>query len=330
MKKSVLFFLAALLVGFVAVAQDDPPEELSADAPKGTPTIDADISDAAYSDEVAFPGMAANAAEQDGDSDISGSWKAAWDDDNLYVAVKVLDEMLDFGEDDLNDAGDGFAAEQYNYDNVEIFINPTGERNADDVTYATANASQIRYNPTDGTQDYNNSAAGYIADLDGGLDLLEWSSEEISGGYVVEALIPWSAILPDPTTVPEKIGFTVNVGDSDEAGGNREGILLWVGAGSNDNQWNNINYFGILNLTDGGETSINEATVTSLNLYPNPATNMVTVENATEDIVVYNSIGQVVLTVAANSSTINVDVSSLAAGIYVFQSGSSMNKVLVK
>ncbi len=338
MKKSVLFLLAIFVMVFVAKAQDDP-EELQATAKKAVstaPTLDADIEDC-WGTAVAFEGYN-DGAVAEGDADLSGSWYAVWDDAGLYVAVDIKDDVLDWGEDNMNDAGDGFSGDQWMFDNVEIFVNPTGERNADDNTYATANASQIRYNPLDGTAGYNNTGGGYCR-TDTELDLLEWVAEEVSGGYILETLIPWAAILPDPTTIPEKIGFTVNVGDSDLGAdgatpASRESILLWVGKDLSDLQWNNINYFGLLNLsTDDagcGVDGIDKNVVSSLNLYPNPATNMVTVNNVTEDITVYNSIGQVVLTVSADASTVNVDVSGLAAGIYVFQSGNSMSKVLVK
>lgn len=327
MKKSVLFLLAVFVIGFIAIAQDDAPEEITADALTGTPTIDASIEDCWGAGTAS---LGNNGGTTDGDADISYTMYMNWDNDGLYVAVDVKDDFYDWAEDDLNEAGDGTNGNIWEYDNVEIFINPTGERNPDDVTLAGTNSSQIRYCPLDGELAVNNSGEGYATDK---YDQLNWMAEEVSGGYVFETFIPWAAIIPEEITVPPaKIGFTVNVGDSDEAGAHRECIALWCGAGLGDEQWHNTSYYGLLNMSAdiGCAEGIDENLAPSLNLYPNPATNMVTVENATEDIVVYNSIGQVVLTVTASSSTVNVDVSSLAAGIYVFQSGSSMNKVLVK
>ncbi|MFC2138238.1 sugar-binding protein [Bacteroidota bacterium] len=243
-KPKLNLILVSVVCCFIVTPQD-LPEELIGVAKNGIPTIDVDIEDD-WGEGYAFQGIVEGGVS-DGDEDISVSWYALWSEEGLYLAFNIKDEYLDWGEDDLNNSDDGFNNNNWKYDCIMVFVNPTGERNPEDQTYATANASQVFFNPLDGTADYNNSGDGYVVDH---LDELEWASEEVSDGYILESLIPWTAILPDPTNVPEKIGFTVNVGDSDEAGAHRECIALWVGAGLPDLQWNNINYFGLLHLSD--------------------------------------------------------------------------------
>ena len=242
--KLKLNLILVTVVFCLMVKAQDYPEELVGVAKNGTPTLDADIEDD-WGEGYTFQGMVSGGIS-DGDADISGTWYALWSEDGLYVACKIMDDYLNWGENDLNSDGTYFYGGAWEYDCIMVFINPTGERNPDDETYATANASQIFFNPLDGTADYNNTAFGYAEDY---LDSLTWESQEVTGGYIVEALIPWEVILPDPTTIPEKIGFTINVSDTDDLG-YRESILLWVGAGLPDLQWCNINYFGVLELSD--------------------------------------------------------------------------------
>ncbi len=340
-KTKLILLLVIFLICFLSNAQDYP-EEITADAKKGTLKVDANVFDCGYK---YFSGINKNGISE-GDNDISGSWFALWDDEGLYVVCNIIDDFYDWGEDDLKDDRTGFKGNPWEYDNIEVYINPTGERNVDDSSYESANASQIRFNPVDGTKDYNNTATGYAADY---LDDLRWVSQEVPGGYVFEALIPWEAFLPDPTTIPYKIGFTINVNDSDQPGGNREAILMWVGADMEALQLNSINYFGILNLISAEacgceyvySNSINlytnpedENANSLLNLFPNPVTNYVYINSPICDnykIEIYDMLGRKLLSKQIMNNE-KIDVTSLNKGSYIikfYNNNSSISKSFI-
>ena len=70
---------------------------------------------------------------------------------------------------------------------------------------------------------------------------------------------------------------------------------------------------------------------TEMAIYPNPATEMVTVRlNQDEDIVICNLMGQVVSTVKGNAGVNNIDINSLTSGVYFISAGSATQKFIVK
>jgi hypothetical protein len=72
------------------------------------------------------------------------------------------------------------------------------------------------------------------------------------------------------------------------------------------------------NLIVDSITGIADNAFSSLRLYPNPASSILTIENANgiDSVSVTNTLGQKVFTKAVNSSTAQIDVSSLSKGIY--------------
>ena len=332
MKRYAKLYTAVIIGLFLHInnsfTQEEYPEELKAEVLMGDPCIDAEIEEC-WGEGYASQGYNYGGTS-DGVYDNSFIWYASWDNEGLHVAVDVKDDIYDWGEDDLNEVGYGFMGNQWEYDCIEIFINPTGQRNPEDGSYETANASQILFNPLDGTANYNSTGIGYAADC---LDELIWVVEEVTGGYVFETLIPWTAILPDPTNLPEKIGFTINVPDSDWAGANTESIALWVGAGEADCQWNNINYFGILELTyrlgcspcftDNIESIPNTTQENNIvyNIYPNPAHDYISISSPIADefnIEIYDMLSRKMLYTSYINNDL-IDVSNLKKGTYIIR-----------
>jgi hypothetical protein len=65
-------------------------------------------------------------------------------------------------------------------------------------------------------------------------------------------------------------------------------------------------------------TSIASLNAETIGVYPNPSSNNlnITTKNNIQDIAIYNSLGQVVLTTSPNTNTVNVDITSLPNGFY--------------
>lgn len=313
-----------VLVNSLVIPQE-LPEELTANSSMGTATIDGIIV-CDFCGGSNFKGLNKSGIS-DSEDDISGVWYSQWDETSLYIAVDIKDDFYDWAEEFFNIDNSRIDFNTWAYDCIEIFVNPTGQRNLEDSSYETANASQIRFNPLDGTEVYNTSGGGFVKDH---LNELIWLSEEVPNGYILEAIIPWSAILPDPTSIPNQIGFTINIIDSDDYGGNREAVLMWVGADMEDLQWNNINYFGVLYLSSdinscyfpGCNSSIDdEDYLNEINyiLFPNPATDYILINTAIKgkfNIEIYDILGRKLLSkFCMNDEEINI--SSLNKGSYI-------------
>ena len=68
-----------------------------------------------------------------------------------------------------------------------------------------------------------------------------------------------------------------------------------------------------------------------MSVYPNPAVNQLQVvlsQNA--DIVIYNMMGQSVMSVKGNAGVNSVNISELTAGVYFVNAGNDTQKLIVK
>ncbi|WP_240421353.1 sugar-binding protein [Paenibacillus periandrae] len=181
------------------------------------PVIDGDLSEAGW--------IVNNGVRRiiTGTPDNSVFFGTMWDDNHLYVAVKVLDSVL------KNDS-----SQAYQDDSVEIYIDGNNDRT---TTY--------------GPDDHQITLGWHDAQLAVGGDIpgIQYAQKDIDGGYTVEMAIPWSGIgIPTPKA-GSVIGFDVANNDDDgHNNGNRESQLMWTG---DNNNWQNTSNFGALYLNDG-------------------------------------------------------------------------------
>ena len=74
-------------------------------------------------------------------------------------------------------------------------------------------------------------------------------------------------------------------------------------------------------------TNVNEGVREALGVYPNPATDNITVENIPAgEVSVTSMTGAVLLRKIANNSTMNIDVSKLPAGVYMIRTQTSVSR----
>lgn len=128
--------------------------------------------------------------------DCSATLYAVWDEKNLYLAAKILDEKLVWGETGRQ--------RWWERDSAEFWV---GGR-------------QIGLNlRPDGSQ-----ARTATTPIDGGVQIALVPSAE---GYIMEASFPWS-LFPDapPRTVGAKMRFAFGVNDADDSG-EREGQIYF-------------------------------------------------------------------------------------------------------
>jgi len=153
-------------------------------------------------------------------SDLSGYYKALWDDSYFYVLVNVTDNTK------TNNAGTDY----YNDDAVEVFFD-IGNNKAS--TYG-ANDFQYTFRWNDNTvYEKNNKTTGVTV-----------GKVDNSTGYVMVMRFPWSTLTGTPA-INQLVGFEIQLNDDDDGGG-RDGKMAW--AASVDQAWTNPSYMGTVIL----------------------------------------------------------------------------------
>jgi hypothetical protein len=83
-------------------------------------------------------------------------------------------------------------------------------------------------------------------------------------------------------------------------------------------------------------SSVSNATLNTINVYPNPATEQVTLSstNTIASVELFNSLGQKVLNLNSDSNTVTIDIANLNKGIYTIKTntdnGQSVSKLIVE
>ena len=155
-----------------------------------------------------------------------------WDDEYLYVGVKVVDTGLFF------DAG-----QVYNNDCVEVFVNGDGQRGGSYNNSSPASTDhQLSIGFTDGSVPYTNPS------IKTGV-LTGWNKTD--DGFTAEMAVPWAILGVEPGT-GVTIGFDVGNIDKDKPGP-REHNLTWNGTGDN---WQSTADYGLLVLYENCDDHI--------------------------------------------------------------------------
>ncbi|MFC1603410.1 sugar-binding protein [Planctomycetota bacterium] len=154
--------------------------------------------------------------------DFSASYKAVYDEKNLYVLVDVTDDNL------INDSDDFWLD-----DCVEVFIDADNSKSG---SYGD-NDYQFHFgwadaNPSMGESQHNQTEG------------VEFAVGRADAGYRVEIKFPWATLGVEPSA-GKKIGLDVHVNDDDD-GGDRDSKLTW--RGKEDNAWQNPSILGTAEL----------------------------------------------------------------------------------
>jgi hypothetical protein len=231
MCRKLYFFVCFVLL--LSISSYTSAQEADAEIPMAgsVPIIDGQMESIwLYTEEhkIANPIQSASSS-----ADCSGSWRAYWDNQYLYVFIDVNDDAVVGDSTTLGD--------KYNDDSVEIFVD-AGNTKA--TTYGN-NDFQYRFgwdpeNPTLGTlgADHGNSLEG-----------IDRAFGRTSTGYSVEARVPWSILFPSGgPAMGDLMGFEAQINDDDDGGG-RDSQLDWYST-TND-AWQNPSVFGTVVLVMG-------------------------------------------------------------------------------
>lgn len=237
-----------------------------------------------------------------------------WDNNNLYIAAKVLDATLN------NDSPDG-----WNNDGIEVFIDANNNKLA---TYDGHDNQLIK--------GWNNSSIFSKAAVSG----VQHAWAAISGGYTIELSIPWSQLGVTPAAGLQ-IGFDLG-NDDDDNGGDRDAQTVWQGTVNN---YQNTSAFGTLVLESTAAARVSNEIEAHLRaamngngiqIVPNPVSNgsaavVVWGTSATGTVKVFDLTGHLVYT-ANGESRIPLQIQTLPKGMYLvqYESGSLLiNKKLL-
>lgn len=148
-------------------------------------------------------------------TDLSYSFKAAYDSVNVYFLVSVLD--------DQKHAYSGSGTDYWNSDHVNLFFNPDNEHEAAGLYGEDALHIRLNYGNDSSLYSGNGSWKGE-ADHAG----FQYAYRDTDEGYMIEVQIPWEGII-DSLGLEEKrqIGFDITVSDMDE-GEAPEHTISWA------------------------------------------------------------------------------------------------------
>jgi len=200
MKK--LLALAIITVMIFALAIPAMAYNITITAPKGTPVIDG-VKDDAYGDFINFDYI-------DNSDGAGGKIAVAWDDDNIYCFVEVYD-TTPFHDN----------ATDWQTDNVEFFFDWNNHKAEGDITNHDEPFWQARIHSAPGENEYGITAhANNVWYPDNGFDAIKFvivpiGAADLSGGYIIEAAFPRSAVEGGMTLTEGKVlGFDATISDA--------------------------------------------------------------------------------------------------------------------
>jgi hypothetical protein len=140
--------------------------------------------------------------------DLEAAYRVGWDNTNLYLAVKVTDNVYV-----QNASGENI----YKGDSLDLLID-TDPNVGSSASGLTSSDYQLGISP--GNPDVGNNPAAYLwfpASKTGAQSKVQIAAIKMTGGYRVEVAIPWSILGVTPAD-GQQLGFALSVSDDDTAG----------------------------------------------------------------------------------------------------------------
>jgi len=263
----------------------------------------------AVDDEKVFEIEKAETHEVKVNANSYGYWFAGWDLEKLYIWVDIKDDKADklpalynLEGDDIETL-DGASAQTWMNDCVELFLDFNNQRIK--KMQRGAQQYQIRFNygiqgPAYGTTNGVMLNSQVFGEGSSDTTNIDFATTNQADGWILEASIPWATLMMKNGITKEAVADSLKTNPT--------------GA---DKAYETAEFWGEIELTGSGiqgPTAVNETAAASLNVYPNPANDVLYV--GLEDVVavnIYNVAGSLVK--AANEAVVNI--ADLNAGIYV-------------
>ncbi len=157
-----------------------------------------------------------------GEADLEGSFRIGWDNQYLYLAVKVKDDVYV-----QNSSGTNL----YKGDQVELLLDTNLQG---DFYYNVLSPDDYQLGLSPGKPDTNGTKEAYLyfpSSLAGQKSGVTIAAVSQAGVYRMEAKIPWSLFNTTPA-VGSKYGFAVRASDNDNGGENVQQSMVSCLAGN--------------------------------------------------------------------------------------------------
>ena len=153
-----------------------------------------------------------------GPADLSAAYAVGWDANYLYIAARVNDDVFRQGA-----AG----AEMYKGDSLEILFD--GQLSADFYVQALS-PDDFQLGVSPGLNNQGELYVWYPQTVAGGRDSARIVYRAITGGYQMEAAIPWHVLEVQPST-GARYGFVLSLSDNDSTLENLQQCMVSAAAG---------------------------------------------------------------------------------------------------
>jgi hypothetical protein len=240
-------------------------------------------------------------------SDLSGYFKAFWNNDTLYVLVHAVDNILYTGDSTVFD-NDGF----------EIYLDVV---NMKDTVYNDS-CYQFRFIPGS-TEITGRWGLDYkpLPAIDFAINIEEGSNRTIEAVFPIMQLGRKTHL-----AVGAKLGFEVEILDND--GNGRNHVLSW-----NNNEhmaYYNPSKMGTIELVES-TTGINYKQIQDISVTPNPASDYMLVKSliSINELYIYSIQGKLLYKKTGTQTTeISLNISGYQPGIYLMKVKLANNKYL--
>lgn len=142
-------------------------------------------------------------------NDLEGSFRIGWDNDNLYIAVKVIDEKY---------VQQATGYELYMGDSIEILLD---KDLAGDFSSTELSGDDYQLGISPGKPDTNGTREAYLwfpkTSAGSRTSAVTIGSVSSNGVYRVEAAVPWSVFGVTPAN-GQTFGFSLGISDNDAEG----------------------------------------------------------------------------------------------------------------
>lgn len=232
-------------------------------------------------------------------------FKVMWDIDNVYL-LYVIEDATPYN---------GNTAAVWENDCMETFF----DMNQSATTPYDTDDWQIR--TTRGLDTWTGS--GNVNDTWGADVQRAQTAMDGDAGYIIELAVPWTSL--SATFLPivgTEFNYDCAVSDVDVGGGARLYRESWTTA--EDIAYMNTRDFGTITLSDltneGSGTAVQPSEIANITVYPNPATDVVSVrsENEISAVQILDMTGRTVRSIHnINDLTTTIPVNDLTGGVYL-------------
>ena len=234
MFKKLIFVFSFVFV--LSLVSSVPAQDALIPSPGTMPKLDGVIDEIWFFSSEQTIGTSQVGAAPSSPTDCSGTWRALWNWEALYVLVVVKDESL------TNDSGGG--DNKWNDDSVEIYVDGDNSKassiGADDHQYTCRWNNEVLETPSA----IHHGAPSLVG--------VEYAVDTIKDGYLLEVKLPWMSIMGKAPTPDQLIGFDVWINDDDD-GGTRDSQVSWYS--TDGNGWQDPSVWGVAKLVAGNNAA---------------------------------------------------------------------------